>query len=219
MAPIFRSQPILQCPHHTIPITISKMIFCIKGPIEFDIAKCEEHKLIVEALGLTFFNDDTLKSARTQWLQAKRLHHLLREKYNKLNTKALRAIHTTAQSEGGETSHLTFDNDSSTWIATMLVDRRKNGVVVRHECTIHRAVLMNKKHHKLKESIQEQANIEYKLRAKAKIVHDIYLDRLKVMLMRKGHYLMKRDLNKYLKKSNWDLELAYACAIDHFIGT
>lgn len=194
------------------------MIFYIKGPIEFNVAKCEEHKLIVEALGLTFHKDDTLKSARTQWLQAKRLHHQLREKYNKLNGKALHAIQSTAKSEGGETSCLTFDNDSSTWIATMLVESNKNGVVLQNEYTIYRPVLMKKKHHLLKKSMQEQANIEYKLCAKAKIVHDIYLDRLKAMLTRKGvndEHIMRRDINKYLKKSNWDLERAYTCAIDN----
>jgi hypothetical protein len=26
---------------------------------------------------------------------------------------------------------------------------------------------------------------------------------------------MRRDINKYLKKSNWDLERAYTCAIDN----
>ena len=189
------------------------MIFYIKGPIEFNVAKCEEHKLIVEALGLTFHKDDTLKSARTQWLQAKRF-----SRYNKLNGKALHAIQSTAKSEGGETSCLTFDNDSSTWIATMLVESNKNGVVLQNEYTIYRPVLMNKKHHLLKKSMQEQANIEYKLCAKAKIVHDIYLDRLKAMLTRKGvndEHIMRRDINKYLKKSNWDLERAYTCAIDN----
>ena len=116
------------------------------------------------------------------------------------------------QKEEGGVANLIFDDVSSVWKATMFIDEAKeDGVVVRSEYIIHKKIDQS-----FKKTLLEKASLENMLKAKVRILQDVYEKQLKVILMDYGIDVMNVEdhcLRNFLKKSRWNLEGAKEKAV------
>ena len=185
------------------------MIYTVAGNIAIPITG--QIKKIVEKYNISFDEQDTLKSSREQLVKTKLKHRKMRDKYDKLYRMARLAIHDFAKAEGGVLTNLVFDDDSLLWSADLLKETTNdNGVVMRKEYTIQRAVLTKNAELPLKANILAVAAQENQLAAKVHILQDVYKNELRKMLAKDGKKAMvEKLLNKALKASQWDLPHAH----------
>jgi len=195
------------------------MTFTVAGNIV--IPNTGHIKKIVEKYNLTFNEQDTLKSAREQLLKTKCKHRKIRDKYDKLYRMARLAIYDFARAEGGVMKNLVFDEDSLMWSADLLKETTKdNGVVMRKEYTIQRAVLTKKAEFPLKANILALEFQENQLAAKVHVLQDVYKNELRKMLAKNGKQEIVGQLllNKALKATQWDLPHAQKYLFEHKDG-
>lgn len=182
------------------------MIASIKGGIEFDITK-NGYKLLVDKFNIKFDCNDSLMSVREQMLNVKKKHRQIRREYDTLNKLAVKSIHQTAAKSGGEVANLIYDDLSSTWTAQMIINmEEEDDVVVRQEYSVHKKI-----DKAIKKSMLEQASLENQLKAKFRILQDVYKKELKIMLLEDGIDVSDVEdhlLCNVLKKSQWSLEAA-----------
>ena len=182
------------------------MIYTVAGNIAIPITG--QIKKIVEKYNISFNEQDTLKSSREQLVKTKLKHRKMRDKYDKLYRMARGYF---AKAEGGVLTNLVFDDDSLLWSADLLKETTNdNGVVMRKEYTIQRAVLTKNAELPLKANILAVAAQENQLAAKVHILQDVYKNELRKMLAKDGKKAMvEKLLNKALKASQWDLTHAH----------
>ena len=186
------------------------MIITVAGNIGIPITR--RNKEIVDKYGISFNEDDTLESVRDQFSKVKKQHRKLRRVYDTLNRTAVKSIHQYAAKRGGGVANLIFDDVSSVWKATMFIDETKEDeVVVRSEYIIHKKIDQS-----FKSCVLERASLENMLKAKVKILQDVYQEQLKVMLTEYRIDVTNVEnhcLRNFLKKSRWNLERAKEKAI------
>jgi len=186
------------------------MIITVAGNISVPITR--RNKEIVDKYGISFNEDDTLESVRGQFSKVKKQHRQLRRAYDKLNGNAVNSIHQYAAKRGGGVANLIFDDVSSVWKATMFIDEAKEDeVVVRSEYSIHKKIDQS-----FKKTLLEKASLENMLKAKVRILQDVYEKQLKVFLMDYGIDVMNVEdhcLSIFLKRSRWNLEGAKEKAV------